>query len=205
MLHVKKGGFRGSPCVTPLPLASVIRTPHVCREGWPGCRDTDASQETLERAVCNPLQVRAPRADVPREWAGLLFTSAVNPTAGHVVLGVAAEPSSRAVEQYSVQRPPESGVPPSPGHPPCRPCACIALHFGSQPRRWPCSPRSCVAQDTYWCHTVSAFTAFSPNRIGEYDSYSRIYCCTNWCTVHVGSGTVTVIVLGQRPDRQGTG
>ena len=24
-----------------------------------------------------------------------------------------------------------------------------------------------VAQDTHWCHAVSVFTAFSPNRIGE--------------------------------------
>ena len=31
-------------------------------------------------------------------------------------------------------------------------------------------------QDTYWCHTVSVFTAFSPNRIGECDSYCSIYC-----------------------------
>ena len=45
-----------------------------------------------------------------------------------------------------------------------------------------------VSQDTYWCHTVSVFTAFSPNRIGECDSYYRIYCSTNWCSVHVGSG-----------------
>ena len=30
----------------------------------------------------------------------------------------------------------------------------------------------------YWCHTVSAFTAFSPNRIGEYDTYYRIYWST---------------------------
>ena len=37
---------------------------------------------------------------------------------------------------------------------------------------------------TYWCHTVSVFTAFSPNRIGECDSYCSIYsstsCNTNW-------------------------
>ena len=33
-------------------------------------------------------------------------------------------------------------------------------------------------QDTYWCHTVSAFTAFSPNRIGECDSYYRVYWST---------------------------
>ena len=62
-----------------------------------------------------------------------------------------------------------------------------------------------VSQDTYWCHTVSAFTAFSPNRIGEYDSHYRIYSSTNWCTIHVGSGSVTVIVLGQGSDREGTG
>ena len=30
-----------------------------------------------------------------------------------------------------------------------------------------------VSQDTYWWHTVSVFTAFSPNRIGEYDTYCR--------------------------------
>ena len=35
---------------------------------------------------------------------------------------------------------------------------------------------SAVAQDTYWCHAVSVFTAFSPNRVGEYDSHYRIYC-----------------------------
>jgi len=35
-----------------------------------------------------------------------------------------------------------------------------------------------LSQDTYWCHTVSAFTAFSPNRIGEYDTYYRIYWST---------------------------
>ena len=50
---------------------------------------------------------------------------------------------------------------------------------------------------------------YSPNRIGEYDSYCRIYCSiycsTNWCTMHVGSGTVTVIVLGKTTDSQGTG
>ena len=30
---------------------------------------------------------------------------------------------------------------------------------------------------SYWCHTytVSVFTAFSPNRIGEYDTNYRIY------------------------------
>ena len=38
-----------------------------------------------------------------------------------------------------------------------------------------------LSQDTYWCHTVSAFTAFSPNRIGEYDSHTY-YCCTNCST-----------------------
>ncbi len=30
--------------------------------------------------------------------------------------------------------------------------------------------RTWVTQDTNWCHTVSLFTAFSPNRIGEYDT-----------------------------------
>ena len=34
-----------------------------------------------------------------------------------------------------------------------------------------------------------SITAFSPNRIGEYDTSYRIYCSTNWCTIHVGSGT----------------
>ena len=64
-----------------------------------------------------------------------------------------------------------------------------------------------MSQDTYWCHTVSVFTAFSPNRIGEYDSYCRVYCSTDWCSVHVGSRTrtVTVIVLDKNTDRQGTG
>ena len=42
------------------------------------------------------------------------------------------------------------------------------------------------------------FTAFSPNRIGEYDSYYRIYCSTNcstnWCSV-----------LGKRPNPPITG
>ena len=69
--------------------------------------------------------------------------------------------------------------------------------------------RAIQGVDTYWCHTVSVFTAFSPNRIGEcdtyYRTYYRTYCCTNWCTIHVGSGTVTVIVLGQRPDGEGAG
>ena len=37
----------------------------------------------------------------------------------------------------------------------------------------------CMMQDTYWCHAVSVFTAFSSNRIGEYDTYCRIYCSTN--------------------------
>ena len=31
-----------------------------------------------------------------------------------------------------------------------------------------------LSQDTYWCHTVSVFTAFSPNRIGECDTHCRI-------------------------------
>ena len=39
-----------------------------------------------------------------------------------------------------------------------------------------------LSQDTYWCHTVSVFTAFSPNRIGEYDTYCRIYCSTSCST-----------------------
>ena len=61
-----------------------------------------------------------------------------------------------------------------------------------------------------------SFTAFRPNRIrdaatwvaafqkgrryldGEYGSYYRIYCSTYWCTIHVRSGTVSVIVLRQR-------
>ena len=62
-----------------------------------------------------------------------------------------------------------------------------------------------AAQDTYWCHTVSVFTAFRPNRIGKYDSRYRIYCSIYWCTRHVRSGTVSVIVLGQASDRQRTG
>ena len=32
-----------------------------------------------------------------------------------------------------------------------------------------------LSQDTHYCHTVSDFTAFSPNRIGEYDSHCRVY------------------------------
>ena len=28
-----------------------------------------------------------------------------------------------------------------------------------------------LSQDTYWCHTVSVFTAFRPNRIGEFNTY----------------------------------
>ena len=40
-----------------------------------------------------------------------------------------------------------------------------------------------VSQDTYWCHTVSVFSAFSPNRIGEHDTYCRIYCSAN-CTTN---------------------
>ena len=28
-----------------------------------------------------------------------------------------------------------------------------------------------ISQDTCWCHTVSVFTAFSPNRIGDCNSY----------------------------------
>ena len=32
-----------------------------------------------------------------------------------------------------------------------------------------------VSQDTYWCHAVRSITAFSPNRIGEYDSHYRTH------------------------------
>ena len=35
--------------------------------------------------------------------------------------------------------------------------------------------------------------------------HHRIYCCAYWCTIHVGSRSVSVIVLEQRPERQGTG
>ena len=49
-------------------------------------------------------------------------------------------------------------------------------------------------------------TAFSPNRIGEYDTYCRTY----WCIpIHVRSASpsheANVIVLGQRSDREETG
>ena len=43
-----------------------------------------------------------------------------------------------------------------------------------------------LSQDTYWCHTVSVSTAFSPNRIGEYDSYCRTNCCIYDCTPVTG-------------------
>ena len=41
----------------------------------------------------------------------------------------------------------------------------------------------------YWCHTVSVFTAFSPNRIGECDAHCSVYCRVSttcriyWCTM----------------------
>ena len=55
------------------------------------------------------------------------------------------------------------------------------------PQSYRPSPR--MSQDTYWCHTVSVFTAspFSPNRIGECDTYCRIYCriyCSANCTTN---------------------
>ena len=81
------------------------------------------------------------------------------------------------------------------------------------PINCPNTCRRILSQDTYWCHTVSVFTAFNPNRIGEYNTHCRIYhrnycstnCSTYWCTIHVGSCTVTVIVLRQRSDGEGTG
>ena len=72
----------------------------------------------------------------------------------------------------------------------------------------------------YWCHTVSVFhcvqdaatwvAAFQKGRRyldGEYGSYYRIYCSTftYWCTIHVRSGTVSVIVLRQRAIGTGLG
>jgi len=47
----------------------------------------------------------------------------------------------------------------------------------------------CVQPEPYW----------------RCDSYCRIYCSSNWCAIHVGSGTVTVIVLGKTTDSQGAG
>ena len=41
--------------------------------------------------------------------------------------------------------------------------------------------------------------------VGEYDTHHRTNCSTYWCTTHVGSGTVSVIVFGQRSDREKTG
>ena len=63
-------------------------------------------------------------------------------------------------------------------------------------------------QDTYWCHTVSVFTAFSSNRIGEYDSPAVL---TTASTVVLTGVPYTselleaVIILGQRTDREKTG
>ena len=51
----------------------------------------------------------------------------------------------------------------------------------------------CVQPEPYW-------------RMRQLLPYNcSIYCSSNWCTIHVGSGTVTVIVLGKTTDSQGTG
>ena len=68
--------------------------------------------------------------------------------------------------------------------------------------------RRILSQDSYWGHTVSVFTAFSPNRIGEYDTHCRITVVLAVVLTgvpYVGSGTVSVSVLGSEPIGKGLG
>ena len=60
------------------------------------------------------------------------------------------------------------------------PCTCRTLASG----RW------CVGRTRISVIRWRSITAFRPNRIGEYDTYCRTYCST----IHVRSGTSSVMV-----------